>query len=52
MGSAIAEAQQKVQEKVKLDKGYDMQWAGDFENQQRATKRLGQVVPLSILVIS
>ncbi|MFT3934212.1 MAG: CusA/CzcA family heavy metal efflux RND transporter [Chitinophagaceae bacterium] len=51
MGSTIAEAQQKVDEKVKLDKGYEMQWAGDFENQQRATKRLTQVVPISILII-
>lgn len=51
MGSAIAEAQEKVQEKVKLDKGYDMQWAGDFENQQRATKRLSEVVPVSLLII-
>lgn len=51
MGSAIAEAQDKVEEKVKLDKGYDMQWAGDFENQQRATKRLSQVVPVSLLII-
>ncbi len=51
MGSAIAEALEKVEEKVKLDKGYDMQWAGDFENQQRATKRLSQVVPVSLLII-
>ncbi len=51
MGSAIAEAQDKVEEHVKLQKGYEMIWAGDFENQQRATKRLGQVVPISILII-
>jgi heavy metal efflux system protein len=51
MGSAIAEAQTKVDDEVKLDKGYEMQWAGDFENQQRATKRLSQVVPVSILII-
>jgi len=51
MGSAIAEAQDKVDANVKLDKGYEMQWAGDFENQQRATKRLSQVVPISILII-
>ncbi len=51
MGSAIGEAQAKVDEDVKLDKGYEMQWAGDFENQQRATKRLTQVVPISILII-
>ncbi len=51
MGSAIAEAQDKVEEKVTLQKGYEMLWAGDFENQQRATKRLSQVVPVSILII-
>ncbi|MEP6748272.1 MAG: CusA/CzcA family heavy metal efflux RND transporter [Bacteroidota bacterium] len=51
MGSAIAEAQDKVDRHVKLQKGYEMLWAGDFENQQRATKRLSQVVPISILII-
>ncbi|MEO6915877.1 MAG: CusA/CzcA family heavy metal efflux RND transporter, partial [Chitinophagaceae bacterium] len=51
MGSTVTEAQQKVDNSVKLDKGYDMQWAGDFENQQRATSRLAQVVPVSILII-
>ena len=51
MGSAIAEAQDKVDKNVKLQKGYEMLWAGDFENQQRATKRLTQVVPISILII-
>lgn len=51
MGSTIAEAQQKVNAAVQLDKGYEMKWAGDFENQQRATKRLTQVVPVSLLII-
>ncbi|SFW31495.1 efflux RND transporter permease subunit [Chitinophaga sancti] len=51
MGSVIAEAQAKVNKNVKLDKGYEMQWAGDFENQQRATKRLTQVVPISLMII-
>ncbi|MCS3801146.1 efflux RND transporter permease subunit [Niastella sp. OAS944] len=51
MGSTIAEAQAKVNKAVKLNKGYEMQWAGDFENQQRATNRLGQVVPVSLLII-
>jgi len=51
MGSTIAEAQSKVDKVVHLNKGYEMQWAGDFENQQRATKRLGQVVPISLLLI-
>ncbi len=51
MGSAVAEAQQKVQANVKLPAGYTAKWAGDFENQQRATARLAQVVPISLLAI-
>lgn len=51
MGSTIAEAQQKVNKAVHLKKGNEMQWAGDFENQQRATKRLSQVIPVSLLLI-
>jgi cobalt-zinc-cadmium resistance protein CzcA len=51
MGSTIAEAQQKVDQVVSLKKGYSMVWQGDFENQQRASKRLSQVVPISLLLI-
>ena len=51
MGSAVKEAQEKVQESVDLPEGYTLKWTGDFENQQRATKRLAQVVPISIAII-
>lgn len=51
MGSTIAEAQQKVNKVVQLKKGYNMVWQGDFENQQRATKRLREVVPVSLIAI-
>ncbi|MGZ3845928.1 MAG: efflux RND transporter permease subunit [Flavisolibacter sp.] len=51
MGSTIAEAQKKVNAAVHLSKGNEMVWAGDFENQQRATKRLSEVVPVSLLLI-
>jgi cobalt-zinc-cadmium resistance protein CzcA len=51
MGSTIAEAQEKVNTAVQLQKGYNMVWQGDFENQQRATHRLEQVVPISLLLI-
>ncbi len=51
MGSTIAEAQEKVAKAVSLSKGNEIVWAGDFENQQRATKRLGEVVPVSLLLI-
>ena len=51
MGSTIAEAQKKVDAKINLPKGYEIKWLGDFENQQRASNRLAQVVPLSLLLI-
>jgi cobalt-zinc-cadmium resistance protein CzcA len=51
MGSTIAEAQQKVDAAVRLKKGYDMVWQGDFENQRRAEKRLAQVVPIALVLI-
>jgi cobalt-zinc-cadmium resistance protein CzcA len=51
MGSTIAEAQKKVNAAIKLPKAYKLQWAGDFENQQRATARLSQAVPISLLLI-
>ncbi|MFM9840465.1 MAG: efflux RND transporter permease subunit, partial [Cyclobacteriaceae bacterium] len=51
LGSTIAEAQKRVEAKVKLPKGYTMSWTGEFENQVRATKRLGQVVPISLIAI-
>jgi cobalt-zinc-cadmium resistance protein CzcA len=51
MGSTIAEAQAKVDKAVALKRGYSMVWQGDFENQQRASKRLSEVVPISLLLI-
>ncbi|HEY6901311.1 MAG TPA: CusA/CzcA family heavy metal efflux RND transporter [Puia sp.] len=51
MGSTIAEAREKVDKAVQLKKGYNRVWQGDFENQQRATRRLEQVVPISLLLI-
>lgn len=51
MGSTIKEAQAKIDKAVHLKNGYSMSWEGDFENQQRAVKRLEQVVPISLLLI-
>lgn len=50
LGSTIAEAQEKVS-KLQLPKGYRIGWTGEFENQVRATKRLGEVVPISLILI-
>ena len=51
MGSTIAEAQQKVDKQIKLGKGYSLDWAGEFENQVRAQAKLGQVVPVVLVLI-
>lgn len=51
LGSTIQEAQKKVNAAVFMPKGYEVKWTGEFENQQRAQKRLTQVVPVCLLII-
>jgi len=51
LGSTIAEAQQKVEKNIKLPDGYTIGWTGEFENQVRASARLAQVVPISLIMI-
>ncbi|RFZ81184.1 efflux RND transporter permease subunit [Mucilaginibacter terrenus] len=51
LGSTIAEAQQKVNQRVKLGRGYSFTWNGEFENQIRASNTLAHVVPICLLVI-
>ncbi|MBC7587098.1 MAG: efflux RND transporter permease subunit, partial [Chitinophagaceae bacterium] len=51
LGSTIEEAQKKVMDAIQLPAGYETAWNGEFENQTRATKRLGEVVPLCLLAI-
>lgn len=51
LGSTIREAQAKVDKALKTPRGYSIQWAGEFENQVRATSRLIQVVPISLIII-
>lgn len=51
LGSTIKEAQQKVNANIHLPPGYTASWNGEFENQQRATKTLSQVVPVCLLII-
>jgi heavy metal efflux system protein len=50
LGSTIKDAQSRV-ETLKLPQGYTVGWVGEFENQVRASKRLAQVVPISLIAI-
>jgi cobalt-zinc-cadmium resistance protein CzcA len=51
MGSFVAEARQKIKEKVKLPPGYYLTWGGQFENQQRAMSKLMIIGPAAIGLI-
>jgi cobalt-zinc-cadmium resistance protein CzcA len=50
-GSFVEEAQRTVAARVKLPPGYTLTWGGQFENSQRAGKRLMVIVPLTALMI-
>ena len=51
LGSAIREAQDKVDAQVQLPPGSRAEWVGEFGNLQDAIKRLSIVVPISLLLI-
>jgi cobalt-zinc-cadmium resistance protein CzcA len=51
LGSTVADAQARVEEKVPLPAGYRMEWAGEFGALVEAKKRLAIIVPLSLLLI-
>jgi len=52
MGSFVAEARRKVADQVQLPAGrYRVGWGGQFENLQRAQRRLLVVVPLALALI-
>ena len=49
--SWVDEARTKVRREVPLDSGYRIEWGGQFENYERASKRLALVIPAVILII-
>ncbi|MEH2470227.1 cobalt-zinc-cadmium resistance protein CzcA [Nitrobacteraceae bacterium AZCC 2161] len=51
LGSAIREAQEKVDAQVQLPPGSRTEWVGEFGNLQDAIKRLSIVVPISLALI-
>ncbi len=52
MGSVVADIRQVIADQVELPAGYSIDIGGQFENQQRAQKRLGIVVPVSLALIA
>ena len=51
IGSWVAEARQAIAAKVTLPPGYYLTWGGQFENKERATRRLLVVVPIALLLV-
>ncbi|HTQ45671.1 MAG TPA: CusA/CzcA family heavy metal efflux RND transporter [Polyangiaceae bacterium] len=50
MGSVVADMKQRLRG-VGLPRGWRITWSGEFENQERAMKRLAVVVPISVFLI-
>jgi cobalt-zinc-cadmium resistance protein CzcA len=51
LGSTVEEAVRKVNSEVKLPAGYTIDWAGEYESQQRSERRLLIVLPATVLAI-
>ena len=52
MGGVVADIRQAIEQQVELPPGYSVDIGGQFENQQRAQKRLTLVIPLSLALIA
>jgi len=51
LGSTVEESIARVERNVKLPQGYHLEWAGEYESQKRADKRMAIVVPITVLAI-
>jgi Cu(I)/Ag(I) efflux system membrane protein CusA/SilA len=49
--AVVRDAQRRVGEKVKLPPGVSVQWSGQFEYLERATKRLAVVIPFTAAIV-
>ena len=52
VASFVAEAQQRIAERVKLPTGYTLDWGGDFENLVSASRRLLLITPVVLGLIA
>ena len=48
----LEQAMRDVNSNVKLPRGYKLDWAGEYESQKRANKRLSVIVPITVLMIA
>jgi len=50
-GSFVAEAQRLFEQAIRLPSGYRVEWGGQFENLERARRRLNFILPITIGII-
>jgi cobalt-zinc-cadmium resistance protein CzcA len=48
LGGFVAEAQARIEQQVRTPEGYSIVWGGQFENMERAMRRLMVIVPITI----
>jgi cobalt-zinc-cadmium resistance protein CzcA len=51
LGSVVHDAMALVDTEVTVPEGHFLVWGGEYENQQRAMKRLGVIVPVAVLIV-
>jgi len=51
LGSTVQDAITRINQQVKLPRGYELQWAGEYESEKRAEARLLVIIPITILII-
>ncbi len=51
LGSFVAEVRSRLAQELQLPPGYFVEYGGQFENQERATRRLMFIVPLVVAII-
>jgi heavy metal efflux system protein len=51
LAGAVAEAQQRISQSVKVPTGYRIEFAGEFEWLQQAKKRLAVILPVTFVLI-
>jgi cobalt-zinc-cadmium resistance protein CzcA len=51
IGSFVKDAQDSVNQKVKMPAGYFITWGGQFENAQQAGRRLAIAIPIALVLV-
>ena len=51
VGSYVAEARALLEKRLAVPSGYRLEWSGQYESLQRASRRLRVVIPLTLLLI-